>query len=97
MPGPKKLSNAEKQRLYRQCRDNDLEKCAEYLESKKNKYHDDIEIGKKSLKTLTDHEKRIQRKQWFRNQRHSRSNNKVAQSLTPPVSPDGNEVAPSSR
>lgn len=59
------LSAAEKQRRYRERRDNDPLRRAEYLEKERRKYRADLASGKKKLLAqLTDREKRHQRKEW---------------------------------
>ena len=60
-----KLSSAEKQRLYRQCRDTDPERRAVYLKEKKQTYLNDMETKKrKTVKDYTEREKRQERRKW---------------------------------
>lgn len=48
------LSAAEKQRRYRERRDNDPLRRAEYLEKERRKYRADLASGKKKLFSTTD-------------------------------------------
>lgn len=43
------LTNAEKQRRFREKRDNDPQRRAEYLQKKNEKYKQDIEVGERYL------------------------------------------------
>ena len=97
---PKKLSNAEKQRRYREARGADPERRAAYLTKKREKYRKDLEQGKrKSIKEMTKREQRRQRKEWQKNQRAHRNLHQADDlnndDLTPPSTPE-NE-APGSR
>ena len=57
------LSAAEKQRRYRQKRDNDAQRRAEYLQKEKKKYEEDLaSVKKKLVGQMTDRVKRHQRK-----------------------------------
>ena len=70
---PKKLTTAERQKLYRQRRDADPERRAAYLVKKRAKYQQDVERGKrKPVKDMKDRELRKQRKEWRRNQQRCR-------------------------
>lgn len=59
------LTNAERQRKYREKRDNDAARRAEYLRKKQEKYLQDLASGKRQLVSdLTYRSQRYQRKQW---------------------------------
>jgi hypothetical protein len=59
------LSAAEKQRRYRERRNDDPLRRSEYLEKERKKYRNDLSNGKKKLiEQMTDREKRHQRKEW---------------------------------
>ena len=89
------LSNSEKQQLYRLRQDGDPARREAYLAKKRQNYRKDVaEQKRKSIKDLTDQEKRHQRKQWRKNQRACRAA-KSKGPLTPPVSPENEH--PSSR
>ena len=59
------LTNAEKQRRYREKRDSDPNRRAEFLARCKSKYQSDIGVGKrKRIIEMTPREQRKQRKEW---------------------------------
>lgn len=88
---PKSLSNAEKQRLYRQRRDANPQRRENYLNSKKEKYKKDLRTGKRKLvKEMSDREARVERRLWRKRQAVSRKDRKAreqALNMTPPSSP----------
>lgn len=92
LSGATPLSNAEKQRRYRERLNKDPDRKREYLEKKKQKYQDDIKVGKrKRVSDFTDREKRTKRKEWRKEKQELRKKQKSSlalQALTPPVSPD---------
>lgn len=74
------LTNAERQRKYREKRDSDIARRSEYLRKKKEKYLQDLASGKRQLVSdLSDRSKRYQRKRWREQQnRHREKNQKDA-------------------
>lgn len=71
------LTNAERQRKYREKRDNDAARRAEYLRKKQEKYLQDLASGKRQLVSdLTYRSQRYQRKQWREQQKRHREKNK---------------------
>ena len=96
------LSAAEKQRRYRQKRDNDAQRRAEYLEKEKKKYLEDLTSGKKKLVgQMTDREKRHQRKIWKKRKQTQRQRkrieHKVMSANTSSQSPSGSPHPESNR
>lgn len=85
-----RLSAAEKQRQYRARRDADPERRAAYLQKHREKWHGNRRLGKvKTVKDLSEREKRRKQKYWRRAQRQSRERKKVSENqLTPPQSPE---------
>ncbi|KAG9266449.1 hypothetical protein AMEX_G19077 [Astyanax mexicanus] len=91
-----KLSAAEKQRRYRECRDADPQRRQEYLQKRKESYVRDIERGKrKRISELTERNKRVQRKEWRVRQQRCRARSRTgidgqnsAEALTPPSTPN---------
>lgn len=83
------LSAAEKQRLYRQRRDADLERRQKYLQTKQEKYKKDKMQGKRKLvKDMTRREHKAQKKHWNKWQQDSRKKQKIIQQQeTPPCTP----------
>lgn len=71
------LTNAERQRRFREKRDNDPQRRAEYLQKKNEKYKQDIEVGKRYLiDQMSDRSKRAQRKLWRKQQKQYRERRK---------------------
>lgn len=59
------MSNAEQQRKFRANRDKDPDRRQAYLEKEKKRYENDKQTGKKkSVKEMTEREKRFARKKW---------------------------------
>ena len=59
------LTAAEKQRRYRENRDMNPERCANYLIKSKMKYKEDVSTGKrKKIGDMTKREKKLIRRQW---------------------------------
>ena len=59
------MSNAEKQRRYRERRDNDPDRRAAYLKKEQETYKKSVDDGKRKLvKDMTPREHRNQRKAW---------------------------------
>jgi hypothetical protein len=91
------LTAAEKQRRYsyREKRDMNTERLADYLIKSKIKYKEDVSIGKrKKIGDMTKREKKLSRRQWSNRQqvRRTRMNdNNMTKLLTPPNSPDYHE------
>lgn len=57
------LTNKEKQRLYRERRDQDPRRRADYLAKTKDKYKTDLAVGKRQLiSDMSDRNKRRMRK-----------------------------------
>lgn len=88
------LSAAEKQRRYRQRRDQDPERRAKYLQYEKNKYVKDKASGKrKSIASMSKREARTARRKWKMEKRDLRKRKKIVKNLaTPPASPQMPEV-----
>ena len=85
------MSNAERQRKFRERRDADESRRREYLLKSKEKYRKDKTSGKRKLvKDMTEREKRHQRKLW-RNQKRKDKERQKALLLTPPASPESVE------
>ena len=88
------LSNAERQRRFRQRRNADPQKRERYLKSGKERYKDDCKRGKiKPVSQMTDREKRAARKKWRNQKRKDRVRMKLAtetlnKMYTPPLSPE---------
>ncbi|MCG8046239.1 MAG: hypothetical protein N0E48_11390, partial [Candidatus Thiodiazotropha endolucinida] len=86
------MSNAERQRRFRERRDADENRRREYLLKSKEKYRNDKTSGKRKLvKDMTGREKRHQRKLW-RNQKRKEKERQKALLLTPPASPEILEI-----
>ncbi|XP_062602126.1 GRB10-interacting GYF protein 2-like, partial [Saccostrea cucullata] len=83
------LTNAEKQRRYREKRDSDPQRRSEYLQKKRQKYIQDVAVGKrKHIEQLSSRDQRQLRRTWRKNQKVSRKRKKDKQNLlTPPDSP----------
>ena len=84
------LTNAEKQRRYREKRDSDPNRRAEYLRKKVEKYRIDLDVGNRiPIGQMSQRGKRQQRKIWKEQQKGYRKR-KGAQPepLTPPTSPN---------
>lgn len=83
------MSNAQRQRKFRQNRDNNPEQRQLYLQKEKVKYQKDKETGKKKcVKDMTTREHRAIRKRWRTHKRKRRDKQKEQQNiLTPPESP----------
>lgn len=94
-----KLSAAEKQARYRARRDADPVKREAYLQKGRKKWREISEKGKvKTIKDLTEREKRSQRKFWRNSQEQSRRRKKLLKSLnTPPQSPEASLQPETSR
>ncbi len=84
------LSAAEKQRQYRARRDADPERRTAYLQKHREKWHDDRKLENvKTMKDLSEREKRRKRAYWRRAQRQSRERKKVIENqVSPPQSPE---------
>lgn len=82
------LSAAEKQRRYKARRDANPERRAEYLQKHRKKWHEDRKTGRvKTVKNLSEREKRRKRAYWRKAQSQSRERRTVIQNqLTPPHS-----------
>lgn len=84
------MSNAERQRKFRQRRDMDEARRREYLEKSKQKYQSDLVKGKrKNIKDMTEREKRHQRKLWRKQKRKEKEQLKGLKAndlLSPPHS-----------
>lgn len=84
------LTNAEKQRRYRERRDMDPSRREEHLKKRNEKYKNDVQVGKlKKISDMTPREQRKQRKEWRKikqNQRRKKKKREV-KALTPPSSP----------
>lgn len=86
----KKLTPAEKQRLYRQRRDADSARRQVALMKARDKWHNDVKTGKvKLINNVLDTEKRRRRQKWKAQQKEHRlkKNNVLTPSATPPVTP----------
>ena len=83
------LTPAEKQRRYREKRDNDLERRSSYLAKQQNKYIKEKETGKRKLiGDMSAREKRSQRKYWKNSKQAIRKRQTDMNKLiTPPNSP----------
>lgn len=84
------LTNAEKQRRYRQRRDANAEKRSEYLRKKREKYLSDLAVKKRiHITDMSERAQRQQRKKWKKEKRSYRKRLKETSSatLTPPCSP----------
>ena len=88
------MSNAERQRKFRQNRDRNPEKREQYLKQSKDRYKKDRASGKnKPIKEMTEREKRHVRKNWRLQKKKDRERAKKIKSvleneLTPSSSPD---------
>lgn len=93
------MSAAEKQKLYRQRRDADPVRRAEYLEKRRQGYVNDILTKKrKNVGELSEREKRAQRKAWRVNQARRRQQMRAVQTVltdiigaVPPTQEDQSE------
>lgn len=83
------LTNAEKQRRYREKRDSDPQRRSRYKEKKRLRYIQDVAVGKrKNVDQLSSRDQRQQRRTWRTNQKLCRKRKKDNQNLlTPPDSP----------
>ncbi|XP_065943336.1 trichohyalin-like [Magallana gigas] len=83
------MSNADRQKKYRQKRDASPNRRQEYLLKEKQKYKRDIERKKKKcVKDMTEREKRSARKRWRLYKQQVRAKQKkVSESKSPPKSP----------
>ena len=88
------MSNAERQRKYRQRRDADHNKRQQYLKESRERYVRDRQTGRnKSIGEMTDREKRMVRKKWRNQKRKDRERKKmltkaVQSEISPPSSPE---------
>lgn len=87
------LTNAEKQRRYRKRRNMYTVKRAKHLHKRKQKFIDNIQIGKhKRIIDITEREQRMKRRQWRKikqGQRKKKTEENKVLSLTHPSSPVG--------
>lgn len=85
------LTNAEKQRRYRENRDMDPSRREKHLTKRREKYKNDLQVGKlKKISDMTLREQRKQRKEWRKikqNQRKKRKEEQEVKALTPSSSP----------
>ena len=90
------MSNAERQRKFRQNRDKDANKRQIYLNKEKERFQRDKKSGKKkNIANMTDREKRSTRKRWRNQKRKDRVMQKQKSTvLTPPNSPDSDDTLP---
>ena len=85
------LTNAEKQARYRQRRDCDPVRRAQYLETERQKYKEDIRTGKKrKIKDMNEREKRQTRRKWKTEKCKSRAKLKVLVETPPNTHPHEN-------
>lgn len=87
-----KLSNAEKQRLYRERRDADPVRRAEYLMKEKAAWHKNTSSGRvKKISNLSERDQRQKRRYWKERQKECRQKQKDEQERqqqeTPPATP----------
>ncbi|CAC5388399.1 unnamed protein product [Mytilus coruscus] len=84
------MSNAERQRKFRENRNKDLVKREAYLNKEKERYQKEKRTGKKkSVKDMTEREKRSARKKWRTAKHKERSAKKTLLKLmTPPNTPE---------
>ena len=88
------MSNAERQRKYRQRRDADHNKRQQHLKESRERYVRDRQTGRnKSIGEMTDREKRMVRKKWRNQKRKDRERKKmltkaVQSEISPPSSPE---------
>jgi hypothetical protein len=76
------MSNAERQRKFRENRKNDPQKRASYIANLNQKYENDKQSGKKKLiKDLTERGQRAVRMKWKKEKRTLRKRNKEAEAL----------------
>ena len=90
------MSNAERQRKFRQNRDKDANKRQIYLNKEKERFQRDKKSGKKkNIANMTDRENRSTRKRWRNQKRKDRAIQKQKSTgLTPPNSPDSDDTLP---
>jgi hypothetical protein len=90
------MSNAERQRKFRQNRDKDANKRQIYLNKEKERFQRGKNSGKKkNIANMTDREKRSTRKRWRNQKRKDRVIQKQKSTvLTPPNSPDSDDTLP---
>ena len=82
------MSNAERQRKYRERCDADANRRRKYLRKSKAKYRKDKALGKrKSVEDMNEREIRYQRKTW-RNQKRKEKERLKDMRVTPPASPE---------
>lgn len=84
------LTNAEKQRRYREIRDMDPSRREEHLTKRREKYKNDLQVGKlKKISDMTPMEQRKQRKEWrkVKQNQKKRKEEQEVKALTPPSSP----------
>jgi hypothetical protein len=90
------MSNKERQRRFREKRNSDPVKRAEYLAKRREKYALDLKDGKrKNIDQLTEREKRCIRRKWKTTKRDYRQRKKILENLpnlTPPNSPPENDI-----
>ncbi|CAC5425379.1 unnamed protein product [Mytilus coruscus] len=84
------MSNAERQRKFRENRNKDLVKREAYLNKEKERYQKEKRTGKKkSVKDMTEREKRSARRKWRTAKHKERSAKKTLLKLmTPPNTPE---------
>lgn len=85
------LTNAVKQRRYLERRDKDPSRREEHLKKQKEKYKNDLQVGKlKRISDMTPREQRKQRKEWRKIKQNQRKRKKKEEvkALTPPSSPE---------
>lgn len=67
------MSNAERQRRFRERRDADPETRQKYVQKGRERYRNDCKRGKvKQIAQMTDREKRVIRKQWRKQKQKDR-------------------------
>lgn len=87
------MSNKERQRIFREKRDSDPVKKAQYLAKRREKYLSDLKDGKrKNIDRLTEREKRSTRRKWKTTKRDYRKRKKLLPNLTAPNSPPDVQV-----
>lgn len=85
------FTNAVKQRRYLERRDKDPSRRKEHLKKQKEKYKNDLQVGKlKRISDMTPREQRKQRKEWRKIKQNQRKRKKKEEvkALTPPSSPE---------
>ncbi|KAH3739924.1 hypothetical protein DPMN_046614 [Dreissena polymorpha] len=93
------MSNAERQRLFRQRRDADAERRQAYLQKRRERYRSDLEQDKvKPIAQMSDREIRATRKKWRCQKRKEREQvkdlkGKLKHLNTPPSTHDYNNAS----